>query len=215
MYKTLFPVLQIKQDILSVNSWIFPFEHNSRTVVFNDRKQLSLKTKLNYKMNKNLSQSLAIRGIVSILLGFVFIAWPGLVVSYLVLVLGALLVLSSALPMIYSGLKGYGIPWGNTPSLILGILLLAFPAFFVSVIMYVLGIILILAGLNQVLTYSSIKKNGISVPGYYYIFPVIMLLSGVIILFNPFNTAAALFIYFGVIILFYGITEVVAALKAK
>lgn len=166
-------------------------------------------------MNQNLSQSLAIRGILSILLGFVFIAWPGLVVSYVVLVLGALLVISSALPMIYSGLKGYGISWVNTPSLILGILLLAFPAFFVSVIMYVLGIILILAGLNQILTYSSIKKSGGSVPGYYYIFPVIMLLSGIFILFNPFTTATYPVIYFGVMILFYGITEVVAALKAK
>lgn len=117
--------------------------------------------------------------------------------------------------MIYAAVKSYSIPWSNAPALILGILLLAFPAFFVSVIMYVLGIILILAGLNQVLTYSAIKKNGLSVPGYYYIFPVIMLLSGVIILFNPFSTAATLFIYFGIIILFYGITEVIAALKAK
>ncbi|MGL5787774.1 MAG: DUF308 domain-containing protein [Bacteroidales bacterium] len=166
-------------------------------------------------MNNNLSQSLVLRGIISILIGVVFIAWPGLVVSYLVLILGILLVLSSALPMIYAAVKSYSIPWSNAPALILGILLLAFPAFFVSVIMYVLGIILILAGLNQVLTYSAIKKNGFSVPGYYYIFPVIMLLSGVIILFNPFSTAATLFIYFGIIILFYGITEVIAALKAK
>ncbi|MGL5317135.1 MAG: DUF308 domain-containing protein [Bacteroidales bacterium] len=166
-------------------------------------------------MNRNLSQSLALRGILTILLGFVFIAWPSLVINYLVTVLGTLLVLSSALPMLYAGFKGYGIQWANTPSLIVGILLLAFPSFFVSVIMYVLGIILILAGLNQLLTYHAMKKNESNIPGYYYIFPAIILLSGIIIIFNPVNTLATMLVYFGVIIVFYGITEVIAALRAR
>ncbi|MGL5410432.1 MAG: hypothetical protein ACRDAP_17250 [Shewanella sp.] len=34
-------------------------------------------------------------------------------------------------------------------------------------------------------------------------------------MFNPFNTLATMLVYFGVIIVFYGITEVIAALRAR
>lgn len=163
----------------------------------------------------SLSKALAIRGIFSVVLGLVFVAWPGVVVSYLVLALGILLVLGAGIPMIYAAIKKYPISYGNIPGLILGVLLLAFPAFFVSVIMYMLGIILILAGLNQLLSYSAIKRAGGMVPGYYYIFPIIMLVSGIIVLFNPFASLATLFMYFGFVILFYGITEIIAAVQTK
>ena len=42
-----------------------------------------------------------------------------------------------------------------------------------------------------------------------YLFPVIILIAGIIVLFDPFSSAEGVFILFGATLVFYGITDLI------
>jgi uncharacterized membrane protein HdeD (DUF308 family) len=97
-------------------------------------------------------------------------------------------------------------------SLLFGIVLVSVPSFFVSVLMYILGIILILGGVEQVVTLVRAKKRT-TVPIAFFIIPVLIVIAGVVVLFNPFKVAETLFIIIGIACLIYSVTEFVHWLR--
>ena len=74
--------------------------------------------------------------------------------------------------------------------------------------MYILGAILLIAGLQQIITLISARKWKY-VPMGYYVLPSIIFLVGLLILIYPMAVIANTLVIFGIAILFYGVNEII------
>lgn len=161
-----------------------------------------------------------LRSISAILLGLILMFWPGVAISYLVILIGVLFLIPGVLSMIayFSGKKkeagARSFPIDSLGSIILGLWMIMKPAFFVSILMYVLGALFILAGIQQILALNAARKFN-SVPAVLFIIPALILISGMVIIGNPFGAAATAFIFLGAVSVFYGVTEWIGWYKFK
>lgn len=148
-------------------------------------------------------------------LGLVMVVWPEAAITYLVITIGVLFIL----PGLFSILGYFTRPDdsnGEKPmfpiegagSVLLGAWLVIMPAFFVNILMYVLGALLVIAGIQQVISLISARKWS-TVPFGFYVMPTLILITGIMIIAYPFGAAANTFIIFGVAILFYGVCELI------
>lgn len=99
-------------------------------------------------------------------------------------------------------------PIDGAGSILFGAWLVIMPQFFVSILMYILGALLVLAGAQQLISLVSARKWS-TVPYGFYILPSLILITGVMILAYPFGAAANTFVIFGVACLVYGISELI------
>ena len=99
-------------------------------------------------------------------------------------------------------------PLDGLGSLLLGGWLLLMPNFFVNILMYLLGAVLVLAGIQQISTLIRARKWSV-VPYGFYILPSLILLVGVMILVYPMDIMANTLTIFGVATLFYGANELI------
>lgn len=155
-----------------------------------------------------------LRTIFALVIGLVLIIWPANALIYLVITIG-ILFLVPGLIAIFSYLlrnkKRYPdarFPLTGAGSVLFGILLLAMPEFFVNILMYLLGFILVLGGIQQIVSLVSARKWG-RVPGGFYIIPILILICGIIVLFNPFQAAATALVILGIASMVYGVSELV------
>lgn len=91
---------------------------------------------------------------------------------------------------------------GGTGSILLGCILLIFPGLFVTILMYVLGAILVLAGLSQIRTLSAT-----SAPWWLYVTPAVLTAAGFFVLFRPLSSASLPFVILGVGCIGYAVSE--------
>ena len=80
--------------------------------------------------------------------------------------------------------------------------------------MYVLGVILVFAGISQVVHLSSVKKWTL-VPGGYFVIPILILIAGLIVLLNPFAAASVPFLILGAGSIVYGVSELVNQIRFR
>lgn len=164
----------------------------------------------------------AISSICALLVGILLVVWPEVAVNYLVITVGALFFLPGVL-----GVFGYFMSSGKQEaqarpmfpivalgSALLGLWLMVMPAFFVGILMYLLGALLVLGGLNQLIRLIAVR-NQVHVPVILYVIPVLVLGSGLLILFNPFEAANVPFIILGVSAIIYGITDLIRLLRYR
>ena len=156
-----------------------------------------------------------LRGVLAIILGVVLVMWPEAAIIYMIMVIGACFLL----PGIYS-IVGYFLrnkenevtspmfPLDGLGSLLLGAWLLIMPHFFVNILMYLLGAVLVLAGIQQIATLIRARKWSI-VPYGFYDLPSLILLVGILILVYPMDVMANTLTVFGVATLFYGVNELI------
>ena len=156
-----------------------------------------------------------LRGVLAIILGVVLVMWPEAAIIYMIMVIGACFLL----PGIYS-IVGYFLrnkenevtspmfPLDGLGSLLLGAWLLIMPHFFVNILMYLLGAVLVLAGIQQRATLIRARKWSI-VPYGFYVLPSLILLVGILILVYPMDVMANTLTVFGVATLFYGVNELI------
>ena len=88
------------------------------------------------------------------------------------------------------------------------------PAFFVGILMYVLGAVLVLAGISQIVNLSAARSWTV-VPGGFFVVPVLVLIAGVVVLFNPFTAATVPFIILGVSSIVYGLSDLVNIIRFR
>ena len=144
------------------------------------------------------------RSVISILLGLVLVMWPGAAIRYIIMAIGVIFLITGLVSLFVSyknreehpgkmvSLTGFG-------SIILGLLLVCFPSSFATILMFLLGFILVVAAARQFGYVSPVS----------YLFPVIILIAGIIVLFDPFSSAEGVFILFGATLVFYGITDLI------
>lgn len=158
------------------------------------------------------------RSISALVIGVLLVAWPEAAILYLVITLGALFMVPGLFSvfgwLFRSRETGFGFPLAGLGSLLFGLWLMVMPAFFVGILMYVLGALLVLAGMNQVANLSAARR-WTRVPLGYYVVPVLVLLAGLVVLFNPFTAATVPFVVLGVSSMVYGVSDLVSALRFR
>ena len=159
-----------------------------------------------------------IRAISAILLGVMLILWPKNAILFMVMAIGILFIVPGLIALI-SYFSRERAKRSETPflfagigSLLFGIILMVVPQFFVNVLMYLLGFILLLGGIEQIVNLIRARKWA-KVSAGFYVLPVLILIAGILVLFNPFRTAETLFILIGATCFIYGIMEFVHWLK--
>ena len=96
-------------------------------------------------------------------------------------------------------------------SILLGRVLVIAPNRFVDGLMYVLGGIMILGGIQQLINLIAIRRMG-SVPFYFWVCPVLIMLTGLFVILKPMETAELPLIILGWCCLVYGVTEIINSL---
>lgn len=158
-----------------------------------------------------------IRSLCALIIGVLLVIWPDVAVSYLVITIGVLFLIPGLYGVFSFFLKGKNVelqdkrkpfPVAALGSALLGLWLIVMPMFFVSILMYVLGALLVLAGLSQLISFASARSYS-SVPMIVFVIPSLILIAGVVVLFNPFEAASIPFMVLGISAIVYSLTDLV------
>ncbi len=173
---------------------------------------------------KKIIVSPLLRITLSIIVGLTFVMFPNTTLKLIVTILGILLVVPSLVMLLYyNGQRKAAnsrstatvrFPIESLSLFLLGSSFIIVPSFFIGVLMYILGILLIFAGVYQLLFLSTASKSAKVTPIFYFI-PIIILLSGVVVFINPFETSAGILTLFGATTLLYGVNEIIEYIKFK
>lgn len=160
--------------------------------------------------------------ICSLIIGVLLVVWPDVAVSYLVISIGVLFLIPGLIGVFSyfsSNGKGEGsvrkmFPVPALGSVILGFWLMIMPKFFVGILMYVLGVLLVLAGLSQLMKLISVR-NAVRVPFLMYFLSVLILVAGMLVLINPFGAAEIPFMILGISAIVYALTDMLRLIRYK
>lgn len=161
-----------------------------------------------------------LRCISALLIGALLVLWSQSAVIYLIMVLGWLFVIPGVLSMFaYVRHRGEGFRFGwsqflGIGSILFGLCLIVNPLFFEKSLMYALGIILSYAGLSEIIQLTAARQWA-HVSGGFYVVPVLIMLVGIFILFNPIESANIPFIILGVGCMVYGISDLINVIKFR
>ena len=175
-----------------------------------------------------LLQSSIFRALCSIVIGILLLKYPDKSVAWLTMAIGVLFLLSGIIALISYWLarrhageytitdsKG-NVVSGTQPafplvgmgSAILGLTLVLSPAMFVEWLMYILGIMLILGSINQLIVLMAARRFG-TVGIFFWVAPILILITGILIIVKPMETAELPMIILGWCMLVYGVTEAI------
>ncbi len=99
-------------------------------------------------------------------------------------------------------------------SALFGAWLVIMPEFFISILMYVLGALLVLGGVNQLVNFMAVRSY-MHVPAGMYVLPLLILAAGVVVLFNPFEAAEVPFIFLGASAVVYSLTDLLRLIRFR
>ena len=168
----------------------------------------------------------------AIIVGILLIKFPKDGVTWLTVAIGVLFLISGVIALIaylharkhaaeYTIIDKQGrVISGSQPtfpivgagSIIFGLTLAVTPGFFINGLMYVLGAIMILGGINLLVSLISARRLGPIHFGF-WIAPSLILLTGLFVILKPMESAELPLLILGWCSLLYGVTELVNALK--
>lgn len=158
-----------------------------------------------------------LRIISAIVLGVILLLNPS-AVNYVVVTIGIIFIIPGLLAFVNYLLSSQEkrpdtvYIFAGLGSLLLGLALVVVPDFFITVLMYILGTVLVLGGIEQLVVLLRARKFTDVARGFYFT-PLLLLIAGIIVLINPFKTAQTIFMLIGAMCLVYGIMEVVHWIK--
>jgi uncharacterized membrane protein HdeD (DUF308 family) len=172
------------------------------------------------------------RALCAIVVGVLILKYPQDGVTWLTMAVGELFLISGIVALIaywyarqHSGdyvitdQKGRIISGGQPTSpivgagsVVLGLVLVIAPGKFVDGLMYVLGGIMILGGIQQLINLSVVRRLG-KVSFAFWICPTLILLTGLYVILRPMETATLSLQILGWCSLLYGVTELINSLQ--
>lgn len=164
-------------------------------------------------------QNSLIRGLLTIVIGILFLSLPGLTLKSVIMTIGAMILLSGVFSLVLSYWKNrqgknLGSAFQGVFNILLGILFLLSPMTIVEIFGFFFGIIFLLMGLMQLfVALGTISKSLWS--GVYLIFAILLISGGVFLLVHPVESVKNILTFFGVVLLLYGILEVIMAWRLK
>lgn len=178
-------------------------------------------------------QSSVFRAISALAIGILLIKYPDNTVTWITVAIGCLFLLSGIISLVVyyhatrqvseykiTDTDGNVVATDQKPtfpivgvgSLILGLLLALTPTVFVTGLMYVIGFILVLGAINQYMSLLNARRFG-SVGFGYWIFPSLILLTGLYVIIKPMVPAEMAMLVLGWCSLLYGVTELINSMK--
>lgn len=144
------------------------------------------------------------------MLGILMVAWPGLTTRMIVVILGIMLMLSGVVLLIgflRRRNKDVVVRLPLTPciSFLVGICMALMPQLFINILMIVFGILLTIGGLDQLISLSTGRKLGLTIPWFFFIAPAVILLIGLYIMFSPSISANGFMMLFGITAIVFGV----------
>ncbi|MBQ8867014.1 MAG: DUF308 domain-containing protein [Bacteroidaceae bacterium] len=163
-----------------------------------------------------------LRGITALLIGVLLVFWSQSAVTYLIMAIGCLFLIPGLLSLLNYYRKtspdgGRRFGWSQVlgiGSILFGLCLIVSPVFFEKSLMYALGIILSYAGLSEIVQ-LTMARQWVRVPAGFYVTPVLVMLLGIFILFNPIESANVPFIILGIGCMVYGLSDMVNVIKFR
>ena len=177
-------------------------------------------------------QSSIFRALCAIVVGVLLLKFPQDGVTWLTIAIGVLFLLSGIIALIaYLNARKHAgeytitdqqgrIITGNQPtfpivgvgSIILGLVLAVTPGAFIHGLMYILGAIMVLGGIQQLMNLVAARRLG-SVPFGFWVAPSLILVTGLFVILKPMESAELPLLILGWCCLLYGVTELINALK--
>lgn len=155
---------------------------------------------------------------IMLVVGIIFLVYPGGTLITATRILGIALLLMGAVGIVLPLLRKEDM---STPDVIVsaveaiaGIIVLASPHFVISLYPVIVGIIIALYGLSDVMTALHMKQVDIGSWKTALILAVITVVLGVVVLVNPFKTMSVLVRIVGIVLIYKGITGLFIQLKA-
>ncbi|MBC8535565.1 HdeD family acid-resistance protein [Feifania hominis] len=160
----------------------------------------------------SLKKSCYLQGVITVLLGLVLIIFPSGSVKFVCIALGVGLVVSGAVDIIgyfsnadrtffqsalFTGILYLG----------LGIWMLVNPGFFLSLFQIVLGVFIVIHGAADCQQAFSLKRVGYDSWQPALVIGVLTIGLGAFIVLNPFGATVAMTVFFGVVLLFDGVSD--------
>lgn len=155
------------------------------------------------------------RMIIALALGVIFVVFPDKVSDYLVMVVGVAFMAPALIGLIsYFASKNPPKRWPieGVGSFLFGLWLFIMPDFFANMLILVLGFILALAGVRQMAGLMAARRWS-TVPWGFFVVPALILMAGLVALFNPGGVQRTAFIIIGIASLVYGVSELITWYK--
>lgn len=160
------------------------------------------------------------RAICAMLAGILLVANPQRMTELMVQIIGGLFLVSGLVSMInyfamyfssHAAVKPV-FPIVGLGSLLFGVFLGFFPDYFITYLMFVLGILLVVAGINQIWNMIRFRRL---IPFRWYIFLLafLFLVVGAVIIFMPMESASLPFVILGASCIVYGVSELVNGVR--
>lgn len=160
------------------------------------------------------------RAIASVVIGIVLIACPEDALKFIVMTVGALFLLSGLVAFFTSwrrhteeGNSGL-VSLNGIGSVVLGVLLISTPLFFTAVLMVLLGFVLLAVAAGQLTLLAAARQYG-QVPFVSYLFPVLVMIAGMLVVFRPGWSAENLTVILGVAAVFNGVTDLISQRRVR
>ncbi len=158
---------------------------------------------------KGLSYSY-LRAICALVIGLVLVMFPDQAGDYFVITIGIIFLVPSLVSIIgyfaQNAEMRHRFPIEGVGSLLFGLWLIIMPGFFADLLTFVLGFILVMGGVQQLASLSAARR-WMPVPGGFYVVPVLILLAGLVALFNPTGVRSTAFIIIGISSMVYAASE--------
>ncbi len=158
------------------------------------------------------------RVIFALVVGLILVIWPNDAANFIVIAVGILFLISGVVSLIGYMMKrskkdvNAALPLEGVGSFLFGLWLIITPGFFTNIIMFILGFIMILAGIFQISQLTAAKKQ-VTVPLGFYVIPCLVLIAGIIVVFLPKESIHTIFMIIGISSLVYAASELVNMFK--
>ena len=155
------------------------------------------------------------RAVAAIALGTVMVINPHASLVLVVKIVAAFLIASGVVSAVYgiiNRLRGaMSLMLTNAfVDIILGVVLFIFPTQVASIILVILGIGLLALGIFQIVVLGS-TAGVLGTAFGFFVMPILCVLGGTLILFNPFGSQMMLTLVGGIALIVYGVSELVAS----
>ncbi len=160
------------------------------------------------------------RAVCALIVGILLVANPETMTVLLVQIIGGLFLISGLVSLLNYVIVRYSskvsvmpvFPLVGAGSSLFGVFLCFFPGLFIAYLMYVLGFLMLVAGINQLWGLFSMRKL-IPFSWYGLLTALLITLLGLTALFNPLSSASMPFILLGATFIVYGISEMVNGVR--
>ena len=152
------------------------------------------------------------RAVCALVIGMILVMFPDQASNYFVITIGVIFLVPSLISIIAYLTNGkkkqQRFPIEGIGSLLFGLWLIIMPHFFSNLLTIILGFILLMGGIQQLASVSTLRTL-VKVSYRYYVVPTLILIAGLVALFNPTGVQRTAFIIIGISCMVYAFSEFV------